>query len=742
MRPSDPRPLDPSDPSSSIAALLAIVAGIAGSLALMWGRFAAGGALFIASLVLTRWPVSIWAGEAVRELSPRGRRAALFAVCALAVFFRVYRLNQPGLWGDDALNGLLAYDILDGKIHSPFQIIRHSYSSFHALSNYPIAAAFWLFGPDLTTLRLPGIVLSALCVPLFYATLAPLFGSTVALLAALFHASSPPQLIHAKELVQVITGQFFQLAGMCLLVRGMTAGRNWLVAAAGLPLALCVYTYHSARLAPIVAIAFVFAVVWERGRPARRPRRQSACAAPTDQRAGRPRSQAVPLAAALLVFLLALLPAALGYVRNPDALVQRVGDTSIWPLVRDGHTLEPLWESASRTLLAFHYQQGPEYHWFGIGTDPAVNVVIGFLLVQGLAQSLLRWREARHLLLLVWFAVGIAPGVLSTGAPRLYRAFLATPPIYAWAALAVARLLAVSAAGRSRRLLRVAAAGLVAAVPLIDFNYYFYRVYTHPQFRWFQGERIVEMARTLRDAGPGWTGYLLADTFDVEHETLRFLSRAWGLRLVDVSSLSDVLPLRMPPERGALFIMSDAARGAAPAIAYLYPGGELIERREPAPRSWWFDALLPLATTAGEPQVSAAFYPVGRAAAEAPRLEPRWGLSAEYEVAGRMVERHEPYPFYFFHTPAFSNQFDAVWRGRLTVPEPGPYQIDVDSNASATLRIDSRTIGPGDLIPAGEHRLRLEVTRAPPRFRLAIKWRGPDGTRELIPPGAFSPPAP
>jgi hypothetical protein len=283
---------------------------------------------------------------------------------------------------------------------------------------------------------------------------------------------------------------------------------------------------------------------------------------------------------------------------------------------------------------------------------------------------------------------------------------------------------------------------LMAAVPLIDFNYYFHRVYTDPLFRWFQGERIVEMARTLRDAGPGWTGYLLADNFTSEHESFRFLSRAWGLRLVDVSSLGDVLPLREPPERGALFIMSHGTRGAALAIAHMYPGAELIERREPAPRSWWFDALVPLAAPRGEPQISAAFYPVSRAVAGAPRLEPPWGLSAEYEIAGRMVERHEPYPFYFFLAPTFGRESDSVWRGRLTVPEPGPYQIEVDSNAGARLRIDGRTVGRGDPIPAGEHKLRLELARVPPRFHLAINWRRPDGTSEPIPPGAFSPPAP
>jgi asparagine N-glycosylation enzyme membrane subunit Stt3 len=89
-------------------------------------------------------------------------------------------------------------------------------------------------------------VLGTLCVPLLYATMAPLFGSGVALLAAWFYASSPPQLTHAKELVQIITGQFFQLAGMCLLVRGIAGRRTWLVVSAGLPLAACIYTYPGA----------------------------------------------------------------------------------------------------------------------------------------------------------------------------------------------------------------------------------------------------------------------------------------------------------------------------------------------------------------------------------------------------------------------------------------------------------------------------------------------------------------
>lgn len=720
-----------------IVALLATAAGIAGSLALMWGWFAIGGALLLTSVLVLRWPGSIWDSAPAPALSPRARRLALLGVCALAVFFRVYHLNQPGLWGDDAINGLLAFKILDGKIYSPFQIVAHSHSNFHALSNYPIAAAFWLFGADLTTLRLPGIVLGSLCVPLLYATVAPLFGSAVALLTALFYASSPPQIIHAKELVQIITGQFFQLAGLCLLVRGVTARRWWLIAAAGLPLAACTYTYHSARLAPLVAIVYAVHSIISSRRSS-----SDASATTSDQRpATRTRAPIGALLLALLVFALALIPAIRGYVRQPEALVQRVGATSIWPLLREQHSLWPLWDTIWRTLMMFHYQQGPEYYWFGIATDPAVNAVIGFLFVHGLVESLARWRESRHFLLLTWLAVGLAPALLSTGAPRLYRAFLATPPIYVWAAMPVVRLLTVRARGWSRAALRAVAVALVAAVPLIDFNYYFYRVYTHPAFRWFQGERMVDMARTLRDFGPGWTGYLLSDNFDVDHETFRFLTRAWGLQLRGVSSLADVLPLPEQPEGGALFILSEANRGAAAAIARMYPGHEVIERRDPTPRGWWFDAWLPLATRRDD-ELRAAFYAVPGAEAQHPHLDPPWGLEAQFELAGRRVARREPYPLYAFLPATFPERFNALMRAQLSVPEPGGYHLDVDTNADWMTWIDGHALRPNDTLPAGEHAFALRLGNVDGPLRLALFWYRPGEPRVMIPPEAFAPPSP
>lgn len=710
-----------------LAAPLAALAGIAGSLAVARGRFASGWALLLISVLLLRWPASLWSGEPSDRLSRRGRVLALVAVCAVAAFFRLYRIEQPGLWGDDALNGLMAFDILDGRIHSPFTIVPHSHSNFHALSAYPIAAAFRLFGADISTLRLPGALLGTACVPLLYGTIAPLFGSLTGLVAAFLYATSAPQLTHAKELVQIITGQFFQLAGLCLLVNGLTRRRPLLTAAAGVPLALCLYTYHSARLAPLTAGIYAAAIFWH------------------ERRAQPTRRRVIEHAAALGTFALMLIPAVYGWSRHPDFLVRRLDETSIWPVIRSQHSLWPLWENSWRTLSMFHYQQGPEYYWFGIATDPALNAIVAFLVVHGLVESLRRWREPRHLLLLVWCAVGLAPALLSTGAPRIYRAFLATPPLYVWAAMPIARLLTAPASRLGRTMAHAVAIALLAAVPLIDFNYYFYRLYTHPSFRWFQGERIVALARALRDLGPGWTGYLLADTFDASHETLRFLSRAWNIHITSVGSLADVLPLPAVPDRGAAYLMTHGTLDAAPAIERMYPGEPLTLIREPAPRTWWLDDLWspppdPLDANVAPTNVSDAVYAVPRAAAERPQRDPPWGLQVEYDTAGERLVHNEPYLFYAFLAPPFSRQFSATWRGRLRIPDPGGYGFVIRGNADVMTTVDGQPLTPQATLGAGEHDFKLVIRDVPPRFRLAVYWQPPGQEPALIPPAAFVPP--
>ena len=827
----------------AISTLVALVSGLSGTLLLMWGQFAPGGALLVLSVSAFRWPGSIWPDRSGEDLTRVQRTVALIAVCGIAAFFRIHQLEPPGIWGDDAINGLLALDVLAGKITSPFQLVVHSLSAFHALSNYAIAGAFWLLGPGPVALRVPGLIAGFLAVPLLYGTVSPLFGSRVALVAALFFATSPLQLNHDKVLIQVILGEFCLLLGMCALVRGVAGSRRWLIPLAGAPLALCLYTYHSAKIAPCVPVIFMLARTWKGDAPRR--------------------ALWIEFAGLCAVLLLCSLPALVGYAHQPAALTGRASGVALWPALRATGSLLPLWNSIWRTLMIFHYQQGPQYHWFGIGSDPALTLVPAFLVVHGTVESLRRWREPRHLLLLGWFIVGLIPGFLSTEAPRVYRVLLASPPLYVWAALPVVQLYECAAHSAPRwRWLRGVATLIVLSVPLVDFNYYFYRVYTNREFRWFQATRLVEMARTLKALGSGWTGYLMTDGFAANYETLAFLSRTWGLTFQDVRSLADVLPLHDEPHGGALFIMDHTNPGLTALIQSLYPTVEADIRTDPPIRTWWLDRWLPLvaAPQPAPPTVTllavsrrtadsirgvtvtflaadgqtlatrvdaqlrlgdalpgpaaprqvkwsgAVFAPVDgvfqfklqaaadarlwiddrlvashsasavgaplaqglhRIAAEAtitdaPAFRVEWqppggamgeippsllfrsseihGLLVEYHVGNRKLRRVEPYPYYGFFRETFNEPFAAHWRGRLHIPAPGGYRLDVSSSGQPTVTVDGQPLHADSSLPAGDYDFAMHITGLRGAARLQVSWQPGEAPRELVPPQAFTPP--
>jgi hypothetical protein len=694
------------------------------------GRFLVGALLLAGSAAGLRWLASLWRADDPPELSPPTRLIALAAVVAVGAFFRFYRMVPPGIWGDDAINGLLAFDVLDGKITSPFQLVQHSKNRLHALTTFAIAASFWAFGPSLETLRLSGVILSWLCVPLLYGTFAPLFGARAALCAALFFATSAVQISHGKIFLQVVTGEFLHLLALCLLVRGCTGPRRWLIVLSGIPLALSLCTYHPYKLGPLIAAVLVAAVLSRGG------------AALGGSQPASPRPAALPgrlgwwIAAGVVVFLASAVPGLLAYVGDPNALTGRLQNTSSLGVARAAGSLWPLWDSLWRTLLIFHYEQGPRNtHWLGIATDPALDFIVAFLACHGFLQSLLRWREPRHLLLLLWFAVGLLPGILSSEAPRVYRVLLATPPVYVWAALPVERLLALAEVRRSR--LAGALAGLVlVAVPLVDFDYYFHGVYTHPGYHSTQASRMVDMARALRDRGPGWTGYLLAANYDANHETFRFLARLWNLQMRDVVSLSDVMPLRH--DGNALLLFDPATMPLVPAVQAFYPGATPSVQLRPRRRKPWLEALLAGADT-GAPEPQAAFLPLSQTA-----LGSGNGVTAFLLAADGTPIATQIWPSLSFREPPRADPTQApaaraVLAAAFYAPLDGTYTFALDGAPAASVWLDQRLILSSDRRQAtveleqGLHGIRAAIDVAA-GSTFDVRWQLPDEPPADIPP--------
>jgi len=661
----------------------------------------------------------IWHDDAADPPSDRASAAPAMVVLAALIFFRCYRLVPPGLWGDDAINGLLAYDVLDGVVTSPFQLVRHSHSYFHALTNYAIAGSFYVFGASLTTLRLPGIAAGCVTGMAVYGIARQLFGRATAVFCGLLFAAAPVEIAHSKSLTQVVFGLMFQTTAVVAFIRGLQPRRTaWLVAAA-VPLAATIYTYHAAKIAPLVLLPLVVAE-WRRHGGNRRG-----------------------LLWAGLVFALCLLPAAQSYWQQPIALTGRAQGVSLMTAMRESGSLRPLALSVAHTLGIFHVEQGPKYHWFGPGHDPALTLIAAALVLHGLVLSLRRRHQLRHQLLLFWFAIGLAPAILSTGAPRGYRALLATPPIFIWVALPLSALWRNGAADRlSRAALKSLAGGLIVASLVFDYNYYFYRTYTHPGARWTLGERLVELARIVRDAGPGWTGYVMSPTFSAQYESTRLLSRMWQLDLVDTASLRDAVSIDPLPARGAIFLTAHGSDAANYALHRYYRRATLHPRYDPAPKSWQWGGFWPYEPMQRRP------YPVilglrvpRQSLARARQRAPQLPLEVTCETEGRTATWREVLPFYSFFADTFPALATCRWSAALIVPPERPIRLHFTDNVGLEVSVDGTLYDDAKLAP-GAHRIVMQGRIPRRRLKLRVSWEGPGGERELIPPAAWESLAP
>lgn len=651
------------------------------------------------------------------EVPPRRRRLLLLAVVGLGAAFRLHRLAPPGLWGDDAVNGLIALDILDGHVTSPFALVTHAASHFHALSNYGIAAAFWALGPSLESLRLAGALLGIACVPLLYATVAPLFGARTALLAATVFATSPVQVAHAKILVQDVTGETMLLLATALLAHGTEGRRRWLIAVAGAPLGLALCTYHAFKIAPLVAVAWLALLVW------RRPSERRALAA---------------WGAALgVVLLLTAAPGLLAYAEEPSALTGRIAGTfALGPA--SGGGLEPLLQSIWRTLAIFHYQQGPVLqHWFGIGTDPALAATLAFLMLAGLVQSVARRREPRHALLLAWFALGLLPGMLSDDAPRVYRILPATPVVYVWAALPLAQLFSWSRTGhRPARALATLAGLLLAGTVLLDYNTTFVRTYSHPSYLWAQAARIVDMAQTLAERGPGWRGYLLSPSFDHEHETLRFLGRVWSLDMRSVSSLADLLPVR---DDGDVLLMFDTgALPMAAAVRELYPAAVVERHYPPRQRQSLLDELRADAPNETATSPMAGYIALDQSAQASVRGLDAVYLDAAATPLAREIWASPTRPAIAVDSSTLLRATHVIAGGSIYVPEQGEWRFRLPPASGGRVLLDGMPLLDGDrpeataMLAEGLHPLTIvwEPSHGSPPD---LKWQRPGQPWRRIP---------
>lgn len=399
------------------------------------------------------------------------RRAVFLLACLtlLAAVLRLWRLHEvpPGLFLDEAGNGLDALDILAGR---PALFFARSLGK-EPLLNYLIVPFVAGLGREPLAVRLPAALMGMLTVPATFFLARELWheegrerATWIGLIAAGLLAVSYWAVTLNRISFRANTLPLLAAVAFTLVWRTWRRGGTGRAVAAGVTLGLCFYTYLAGRFVyPLALVGLGLAIRVPPGRQQLRRRRRE-------------------LLLMAGVCLAVMLPLLVHFARHPEDFTRRAGLVVFTHEREDGEKpLARLRDSLLGNLGMFG----------GTGDlEPRHNLPGRSLLTPWLAvlfwsgMGLALWRGRRHPpqgFAVAWFGFLLLPAVLAAIPPRhALRAIGTQPVVYslcAWACVAVVERL--SRRHRPNRLppvvMGLVLAGLVTVEAALTVSTYFGR---------------------------------------------------------------------------------------------------------------------------------------------------------------------------------------------------------------------------------------------------------------------------
>ena len=323
--------------------------------------------------------------------------ALLLLALGTAVLLRVVNLGSwpPGLYRDEAFNGLDALRVLDGELAVFFT----TNNGREPLYIYLTALAVGLFGRTVLAVRLAAAVMGSLTTWLTYRLGRIWFGWRVGILAAwLWTITLWPVHLSRVGLRTIL----LPVALALTFWLGTKAYRKrqpgwWL--AAGLAYGLGFYTYLAIRFTPLLLLAIGLFLLW--------------------------RGQHEWLLAGAGWFLLgtavALLPLTLFYTQNPELLLGRTGQVSILnPTINGGDFWGTLLRQTGRALGLFFWR-GDTILRHNPAGRPLFDWLMAGPFLLGLGWCVRHWRKPAAMAVLLWTLVMLGPTILAEDAPHFLR---------------------------------------------------------------------------------------------------------------------------------------------------------------------------------------------------------------------------------------------------------------------------------------------------------------------------------
>ncbi|MDY6874730.1 MAG: glycosyltransferase family 39 protein [Chloroflexota bacterium] len=413
-----------------------------------------------------------------------GEWALVIGVTALAAALRIFALGDipPGLYHDEAFNGLDALDVITGQWPVYFAANRGR----EPLFIYLIAATVGLLGRTPGALRSAAAVCGTLTIPATYLMARAWFNRRVALLSAAVLAIT---LWHVHLSRIGFRAVVLPLTTALTLWLGARAYRsrhwhNWLLA--GLLYGICFYAYLPARFTPVVLAAFALYLLFT----------------------GQSRWLWPGAAWFTAGTLVSLIPLGLYTVGHWDVVMGRPGQVSVFnPLINSGD----LWGALSHQLantLGMFFIRGDTIPRHNPPGRPVFGPLMGAMMVLGLVRATLRARrETAPALTLIWVGLMLSPTWLAEDAPHFLRAVGVLPLLVIFPALGMDTAMDWLEQRRRRGWAVVIVCTILAIGLATTGRDYFFHYGTDPQTSYAFEDAATELAAEVnRFVGIGWDG--------------------------------------------------------------------------------------------------------------------------------------------------------------------------------------------------------------------------------------------
>ena len=323
---------------------------------------------------------------------------ALVAITLLGALLRLVAIDRlpPGLYHDEAYNGLDALNVLRGQTSLFFE----ANNGREPLFIYLASISVWLLGPTPGALRLVAALLGTLTIPATYWLGRALFRQRTALLAAFLVATTVWTMNLSRVALRAVAAPPLAAVALSLLWQGLERRRMTTMVWAGLAYGLLFYTYLAARFTPVALVAYlVYLAIWHRDR-----------------------LWARGLVGFCLVTLLVAAPLGTYLLVHGEAL-GRARQVSVFdPAIGGADPWGTLATQVLRTAAGFFWR-GDFIPRHNVSLRPVFDPLTALAFLAGIiaACKRLRGSPARGLVL-IWVAVMLLPTVLAEDAPHFLRA--------------------------------------------------------------------------------------------------------------------------------------------------------------------------------------------------------------------------------------------------------------------------------------------------------------------------------